>query len=720
MKRIITAAMLAAVASGFLGEGSSAQERRPLVNITSGFRPEPLPPPPAPATGMRAGMAAAAAYDVQRWMDRSDAPDTLASSRGATIVLAADLRLQNVQYKIDAPVLALVADKLRIGPNAMIDASEWRTGGARGKVIILANEIVCEPGGALRIVANGAGVSSGGGQVLVAGASQPAASAGALPPCIAATVDGAPGRTGEVHDHRRSGAAIVRDHRDRRQPQSQPPGTMTRILRRGDAVTILQPQSQPPSVSTQTFPAGAAGRIFASTDIREVTQGEELARAAWSMWAVERLEMLRFNIYEASRRGDRQGVVSLFREYEAFNPSSQMIGADMRDRYLAVVADLQTYRRNAMPPLWVEELSVRPGGLPQPVTAFTEGATFRTSLAPTHALASRASIGGRSVLGLIDYRSERPDELAIEAEWELSVDPWVEQLAAEQLKKTGRRLEGVFGGWSLEAKPMQEMGVRSATATLLPGGRRLRMRLTADAERANLVFWRLLNSAGLPWSVDWKFTEPGSGRVVTGTWAGPALTLARQRDPQVALEEGHLVNKGPHAVVVNYLRMNDGSFVALNPAMRLAAGERVPVPGDAARVGPSAIPPEAVESAFNLDTFGSDFYVLNGEQVVDRVVVRNLLPTSDDARGAFDRLEITVKADVEGDGAAGIATAGPFVLSAAGTGAAEISIPFLRLARGQRHVAIEGRAYYAGGSYRTLKPTKYDALSIAITPDMFQ
>lgn len=267
---------------------------------------------------------------------------------------------------------------------------------------------------------------------------------------------------------------------------------------------------------------------------------------------------------------------------------------------------------------------------------------------------------------------------------------------------------------------MQEMGVRTATATLLPGGRRRRMRLIADAERANLVFWRLLNSAGLPWTVDWKFTEPGSGRVVTGTWAGPPLTLVRQRDPQVKVEDGYLVNKGARPLVVNYVRKKGGMFVALNPAIRLAAGERVQLPPVATVGGVSAIPPEAVESVFDLDTFSTDFYVLNGAQLVDRIAVRNLLPTSDDQRGAFDRLEITVKAGVEGDNPASMATAGPFVLSAAGTRAAEISIPFLHLARGQRQVTIEGRAYYAGGSYRTLKPTKFDTLSIAITAEMFQ
>lgn len=714
MKRIINLLLVIAIVAGLPIHNSAAQERRPKVEITSPFRPEPLRPPPSRTDHTASRALALRVYDIQRWMDRTEAPPTLSPGRLGTFALGGDLRLQNVQYTIESSALVIVAEKLRIGANVTIDASTHRTSGSAGKVILLATEIICEPGGALRVVANGLGVSTNGGQVLVGGESQPIVAAGALPPCITATANGAPAKTAVVRDHRPSSGAggggvgvstappVIRDHR-------------RRAATSGPTPPPYQPTA-PPRVITQTYPAGTPGRIVSTRDIRAITQSEGLAQSAWSMWVVERLDSLRVEIYDASRRGDRQRLVSLFREYEEFNPSAQMISADMRDRYLTVVADLQAYRASALPALWVEELSVRPGGVPQPVTAFTEGATFKTSLAPTHALASRATIDGRSVLGTIDYRSERPDELAIEAEWELSVDPWMELLAVEQLRKRGQTLDGVFGGWALEAKPMQEMAVRSATATLLPGGRRLRMRVVADAARANLVFWRLLNSAGLPWTVDWKFIEPGTGRVVNGTWAGPPLTLARQRHPQVVLEDGHLVNKGPHAVVVNYLRKKDGFFVALNPAIRIAAGERVAV----TTRGVAEIPPEAVESLFNPETFGTDFHVLNGEQVVDRVVVKNLLPTSDDERGVFDRVEITVKTGVEGDTATGVATAGPFVLSATGTRAGEISIPFLRLARGDRQVTIEGRAYYAGGSYRTLKPTTFDTLAIAITPEMFQ
>ena len=703
MNKRILSALMSGILCAVPVATTYAQTRQPRVQITSLYRSEPLRPP-APPSSNRTTALAMPATDVQRWMDRTDAPPLLKPGPLGTHALAGDLRIQNVQYSFEARVLILVAEKLRIGPNAMIDLSGWRTDGSAGKVIILSNEIICEPGGSLHIVAKGLGVSTNGGQVLVSGASQPATPEGTLPPCIAATVDGAPEKKGIIREHRRTaasstaGTAVIRDHRRNAGSSSVPP-TATAT----------------PTETIKIFPAGRPGVIFASTDIRAVMQKDEQARAAWSMWAVERLETLRIAIYDASRRSDRQGIASLFRDYEKFNPTAQMISADMRDRYLAVVADLQNYRANAMPPLWVEELSVRPSGLPQPISVFTEGATLKTSLAPTHALATRTSIDGRSVLGIIDYRSDRPDELAIEAEWELSVDPWIERLAAEQLDKRSQTLDGIFNGWSLEAKPLQEMAIKSASATLLPGGRRLRMRIVADAARANLVFWRLLNSTGLPWSVDWKFVEPGSGRVVNGTWAGPPLTLMRQRNQQVTIEDGHLVNKSSNPVVVNYLRNNDGSFFALNPVIRLEAGERVKVPTTAA----SAIPPEAVENLLDPDKINRDFYVINGEQIVDRIVVRNLIPTSDAERGAFDRLEITVRTGVEGD-AVGVVSTEPFVLSATGTRAGEISIPMLRLARGKREVTIEGRAYYSGGSYRTLKPTTFDSLTIAITSEMFQ
>ena len=49
-----------------------------------------------------------------------------------------------------------------------------------------------------------------------------------------------------------------------------------------------------------------------------------------------------------------------------------------------------------------------------------------------------------------------------------------------------------------------------------------------------------------------------------------------------------------------------------------------------------------------------------------------------------------------------------------------MSVPLLRFSRGARQITMVGRAYYAGGSYRTLKPTTFDTASIIVTPALFQ
>jgi hypothetical protein len=652
-------------------------------------------------------LAAPGTYDVQRWLDRSDLPPDLAGTARGTIALARDLTLADRQYALDTPLLVVVAESLRISGSVTIDLSARAAGKPAGALVLLAKRITCEPGGSLRVVSNGAAAQPGrpggaGGNLTVApsapGGTAPAAlrgpraplalefrrarerSPGGLPACISHVAEGATGA--EI---------LVRDHRGPKVVEYRRPG-----------------------------PKGPAGTVKTFADIKAAAQADSVARTAWSLWAVERLQSLWLAIYDAGRTRDDQRLLQLFREYEGLDVPADAIEAGLRKDYLETLADLNRYRETALAPLFVEELTVQPGGLPQSVSVFTEGATLRRSLAPTHALVLRENVGGRSVLGLLEYRNDHPDELAIEVWWELTVDPWIEQLAAARLAERDQAL-GVFAAWSLEGKPMQELGIRSGTAKLQPGGRRLHLRLVVDADRANLVFWRLLNSGGLPWAVDWRFTEPRTGRVVTGTWAGPPLSLVRQRDPVVRVSGSEIVNAGTSPATINYLRLGDGSFWAPNPALRLGAGEKIPVPAaPAAPGGAVTVPAEAVETAFDPAAFGNDFYVLNGEQVVDRIVVKNALPASDDARGAFDYVEVSLTTRVAGGSDADAATAGPFRLSAAGTLASEVSIPLLRLSRGGRQVTMVGRAYYAGGSYRTLKPTTFDTSSIILTPALFE
>ncbi len=644
------------------------------------------------------------AFDVRSWLDRTEAPETLEAAPGGTLLLARDLTLGDRQYSLNTTALALVADSLIITGNTTIDLSSRTPEVPAGSFVLLARKVTCGPNASLRIVASGSPAvsrngGSAGGDLIIAPGEQAGA---ALPSCLSYSAPGGAANTTTVRRGSPGGVTVtptrpvVRDHR---RPGAAP-----------------APPATAPAETTLILPKGPDGSARVFPDIRTASQNDARARLAWSTWTIERLETLRVAIYEASRQRDDRRALALFKEYEGLSLPADAIDPDQRDRYLAVLETLNAYRQAAVPALTVEELFVQPGGMPQRVSVFTEGLTLKSYLAPTHALAVRASVQGRPALGLIEYRPERPDELAIETEWELSVDPWVARLAAEQLAARGDRPEGMFSGWSLEAKPMQEIGVRSGTATLLPGGKRLRVRLVADADRANVVFWRLLNSSGLPWTIDWRFTEPRTGRTVTGTWAGPPLSLVRQQQPSVRISQSELENVGTSPATVNYVRASDGSFAALNPVVRLEPGQKAPLPSSPAA---AVVPAEAVETAFDPSRFGSDFYVLNGDQVLDRVVVRNALPPADEARGAFDYLEVTLSTRVGGASAEAVA-AGPFRLSAAGTLAAEVSIPLLRLSRGAREVTLTGRAYYAGGSYRSLKPTTFDTATIAVTPDLLQ
>ncbi len=707
----LTAAAVVVCAGALpLAQAPPPAVRQPRITISTRPAPGTLPAPATPHTIART----VGGWDVRSWLDRTEAPDTIDVAPGNTIVLARDLNVNDRQYKAATSTLALVADSLTIAGNSTIDLSSPTPGRPAGTMLILARKIVCAPNASLQIVANGGRAVSrqgggAGGSLIVA-----ASDAGTkLPACISHSGAGGPATTSTVRTGSHGGVTVtpatpaggtVRDHRRR------PPGAAP----------------APPPAATETtitLPKGPDGTASAYADIRSASQNDPRARLAWSTWTIERLETLRVAIYEASRRRDDRKVLALFKEYEGLSLPEDAIDPDQRDRYLSVLDTLNSYRQTAVPALTVEDLLVQPGGMPQRVSVFTEGLTLKSYLAPTHALAVRASVQGRPALGLLEYRPERPDELSIETEWELSVDPWVERLAGEQIAKRGDRLEGMFAGWSLEAKPMEEMGVRSGTATLLPGGKRLRVRLVADANSANVVFWRLLNSSGLPWSVDWRFTEPKTGRTVTGTWAGPPLSLVRQLQAPVRIVDNQLENIGTSPVTVNYVRAADGSFVPLNPVVHLAPGQKAPLAApssaSASGAGTPTIPPEAVETAFDPSRFGSDFYVLNGDQVLDRIIIRNALPPSDDMRGAFDYVEVTLETRVGGSEAEAV-TAGPFRLSAAGTVAGEVSVPVLRLSQGARQVTLTGRAYYAGGSYRSLKKTTFDTAVIAITPDLLR
>ena len=100
---------------------------------------------------------AGGAYDVQRWLDLSEAPASLQAAPRGTIVLARDLVLSDRQYSLETPLLVVIADSLRIRGKSTIDVSARAAGKPAGAVMLLARRIMCDAGGSLQIVAKGPG-----------------------------------------------------------------------------------------------------------------------------------------------------------------------------------------------------------------------------------------------------------------------------------------------------------------------------------------------------------------------------------------------------------------------------------------------------------------------------------------------------------------------------------------------------------------------------------
>ncbi len=745
-------------------------------------------------------VAALGTYKSVEWFDSPDGRDTLPTSPGqGLVVLAGDLSLGGKTYKVDAPLVVLVADTLRITGDVAFDLSARRPDGAGGRMLVLANRLVCA-GGTLKVTSRGEKLGGAGGDLIVGAPLEGAAPADAPtpPPCVALEAPGGPGGertpggaralgTGRARTPTTGGGEVVRDHRyvinvtkarigclrvqtegnltsvvgqacngkpscSYKAPTEKQykqmgvharreafctqgmeityqcgQGDLRTVEVKGDAwnhppaqLVCTAPKPPPPAPAqpaTEKVEPGSVGAVRAFRDARAAADGVPGAGAVLSAWPVLRVEALYRAVADASRRRDVDELLALFEGYQRLEDAQ--VEGELAERYLDTLNAMNEARGKVLQPLYVDELIVQPVTIPQTLSVFVEGATLRTTVGPTHALAARTTVAGKSVFGVLEYRDDRPDEIAIEAEWELTIDPWVEQVARKRLAEKGRRLEGAFTGWSLEAKPIDEIGVRSASAVLLPGGRRIRVRLAVDGARANMVLWRLLSSNGLAWTVDWTFTEAGTGRVVKGNWAGPPLSLTKRREQPVRVVEGRLVNSGTVPLTVSYLRAGDGEFHPLHPALRLGPGESVPLPERAPREGVS-VPPEAVEAALDPNRFAEELHIVNAAQNVDRVVVRNALPSVDPERGNLDYVEVYVSSRPPGASAAEAAVAGPFQLSAAGTRGAEIAVPFLRLGRGERQVTVSGRAFYVGGSFRTLSEATFDTTTIVITAEQLR
>lgn len=681
-----------------------------------------------PRTGARPASpvprAPAASPGVIDWMGQQKAAPTL-EARGAMTILADDLTLAGGAFALGGTSrLWLAARTLRITGRVTIDVSSRTAGEPGGMFTLLAEAVRCAPGGVLTITSNGGSSSSpgvagtDGGTLTVAvdsigpdgeaaapraAAQGPRAAARPLPPAQSPMWT-AQGR-GDPSTNRQSVECISFSSTGGR--------GIGKAVQFIDRAGRRRTRFEPPT-------PGRPGTIVRVANRAAAASQQDDARLALSRWTVAALQRLRGRILDADAAEDYATLVQLFVRYAAFAPPADL-HPRMREEYDELRAELNKYRGEVLLPVFARPIEVTPpAGVAQRLHVFTESSPFRQTLAPTHLLASGIDFEGRKVLGLLEYDPNRPDEITIEVELELTVDPWLAALAAAHLRAEGEAVEGMFSGWTLKARPIEEIGVKESRVTALPGGRRMRVRLVLEGQKAGTMFWNLFSGTGIPLTYDWEFRGGSNQPVTNGTWSGPTLSFARRAAHTLRVEGGRVRNDGPAPVLIEYVALGETKFVGLARAVRIEAGHAVDLKELGVAVDGSTvwIPPQAVITTLDPREIERAFYVVNGQQFIQHVTLTNLLPAYDSpSGGALHYVEVFVAI---GAGAQADATkrAGPFRLSAAQTTGSEIRLPFLRPGKGSERITVWGAAHYDNGGCQTIVATTFESGVATVTPSM--
>jgi hypothetical protein len=650
---------------------------------------------------------------VVDWMGQVKAT-TLSGGRMAMTVYGHDLTFHGGSYDLrGTPSLAIVAQTIRISGRVTFDLSAKDSGDSGGNVMILAESLQCASGAQLTVTSNGGNSSSpgvqgsDGGTVTIAADVVPKSEAKPAvprpsrppsPPVWSAQQRGEPKAT------RQSFECIAFSSTGGR-------GTGKRVTFTDRGGTRRQ-RYDPPE-------PGQPGNMRRLPSRAAAAAGADDLKLALSRWSLARLQRLRSDILDADAKDDNATLVHLFLRYAALTPPVDL-HPKVRSEYDGLRAELNRYRGEALLPLDERKIQVTPtGGLARTLSVFTEGASLRQTLGPTHMLASPIDVDGRSVLGILAYDPARPDEIVVEVALELTVDPWLEALAAAKLRADDGDVSGMFSGWTLKARAVDDIGLKDSRITVVSGGR-MRVRLVLDARTAAPLFWNLFSGVGIPLVYDWEY-RGNSQTLTTGYLEGPTLSFARRATHTLRVEQGKVRNVGQVAAVVEYVGLNKSEFVALPRAVRIEPGQSVELKDvGVATPGPAAwIPPHAVVTASDPRDVERAFHVVNAQPFVEHVTVTNLLAAHDaGSGGALQYVEVFVALGGRKSAGSAGSQAGPFRLSAAHTTGSEIQLPFLRRGNQAESIIVWGAARYENGGCQTIAETTFDSSTVKITASM--
>jgi hypothetical protein len=419
-------------------------------------------------------------------------------------------------------------------------------------------------------------------------------------------------------------------------------------------------------------------------------------------WNYGMLQTLEKNVHDAVRRNDQRAIVENFQRYK--NLPALPVPSDKITLQSEILGRMNTLRTSVVPPLWFNEVVIQQVGLPnQSQLVVTDGKVVLNRMAPTSALLQPLSTSGRQRWGVLQIDPTNADKSTIVLSAKLSIDPYIESLVRAELAKNWQRLDGMFSGWTLNAKLDPIFGINSAVSNFSISGDSLEASITVSNASSNLFLWRLGTSPGVRLTVSWDYVDD-TGRKATGP-SFPLFISLNKRASSLVIDGASrtMTNRSSSPVLLNYLVREDKSVLLLSPPIRVNAGVSVQVPAALADATKFTVPAEALEHLEAPSSLYDLFEVNAHESLLKTVVVTNLLPAFDDElREGLRYLEVYVETwDTASKNEKQLR--GPFRLSAAGTVGAEAKFDLLKFPGRKMVTRVYGNAIYDQGSIRAIK-----------------
>jgi hypothetical protein len=442
---------------------------------------------------------------------------------------------------------------------------------------------------------------------------------------------------------------------------------------------------------------GASTTIGALVDLTDFVPIEHL----WQ-WNFGMLQALEKNVHDAVRRNDQRAIVENFQRYK--NLPALPIPSDKITPQSEILERMNTLRTTVVPPLWFNEIVIQPPGLPnQRQLVLTDGKNVLNRMAPTSALLQPLSTNGQQRWGILQIDPANAEKSTIVLSAKLSVDPYIESLVKAELAKNTQNLDGMFSGWTLNAKLDPIVGLDAVLSHVTISGDTLEASIVVNNASSNLFLWRLGTSPGIHLTVSWEYVDD-TGRKATGPSFPLFLSLNKRGSALVIDSTARtMTNRGGSPLLLNYLVRSDQSILLLSPPVRVDAGASQPVPTTVADATKISVPAEAVEYLEAPSSIYDLFEVNADVSILKTVVVTNLLPAFDDElREGLRYLEVYVETWDTASKKEKLLR-GPFRLSSAGTVGADVKFDLLKFPGRTMVTRLYGNAYYDQGSVRAIK-----------------